>query len=703
MAFMTSLRDKTHVILFALIASFLGLIVIQWGMQFTGMSGKSKVNLAGRVNGKDIAYNQYDEIYKELSENYRRSNPANDVTPEVEVAIQERAWNITVDQALLDQLFEKFGITLQDQEVVEALNSPFPPMIIRQNFTNPSTGAIDRSKLEAARRDPRAKDIWVQIEKIVRKELKINKLIRALQSVDQVTSRDLDDVVRRQFEQFSASFIPVPLAFAGPDSSFPVKDDEISKYYEAHKELFKQPPTRSADFVFFPLVASSKDSLAVKTDIEAIRAEFATTKSDSEYVRLQSDRLGGINVTYNRADFSPAAGELVFSASNLKPGALIGPFADNGAYRILKVRQVTASAQPVARASHILLKINPSSSGDVQRVRGLLMAISQQLRDGVPFEQLARKYSADPGSASRGGDLGWFTRDRMVPAFSAAVFGARPGAIVGPVQTQFGLHIIKVTGFDQRAVVCSEVVRNIRPSTETTDSQRRIAMAFQMSAKSQGIDKAAAGQKLEVLKTGDFAKHMALPGIGYSDKVASFAFKSNEGDLSDVIETEKGFYIIRLTGKNDSGYHQLDALLKGKITAELLAEKKGAALEKKLASLAKVPGTTLDKIAASNPSFRIVKAADIRWNDAAIPGFGSDRQLVEAISGLDVGKLSSPVKISGGYALVVLNGKTYPAGIDLKAEAAKIAPQLLKVKQQQNIQEYFETEKKKAKIEDFRP
>ncbi|NTW56693.1 MAG: peptidylprolyl isomerase, partial [Chlorobiaceae bacterium] len=167
MAFMTSLRDKTHVILFALIASFLGLIVIQWGMQFTGMSGKSKVNLAGRVNGKDIAYNQYDEIYKELSENYRRSNPANDVTPEVEVALQERAWNVTVDQALLDQLFEKFGITLQDQEVVEALNSPFPPMIIRQNFTNPTTGAIDRSKLEAARRDPRAKDIWVQIEKIV--------------------------------------------------------------------------------------------------------------------------------------------------------------------------------------------------------------------------------------------------------------------------------------------------------------------------------------------------------------------------------------------------------------------------------------------------------------------------------------------------------------------------------------------------------
>ncbi|NTW10859.1 MAG: peptidylprolyl isomerase, partial [Chlorobiaceae bacterium] len=641
MAFMTNLRDKTHLILFTLMAAFLALVVFKWGMDFTGNSGQSKVNIAGRVNGKDIAFKQYDEIYKELSDNFRRTNPSADMTPEVEVALQERAWNVTVDQTLLEQLFEKFGITLQDQEVVEALNSPFPPMVIRQNFTDPSTGAIDRKKLEAARRDPRAKDIWVQLEKIVRKELKISKLIRALKSVEQVTSRDLDDIVRRQFQRFSASFIPVPLAFAGPDSSFPVKDDEISKYYDSHKELFREPPARSADFVFFPLVPSSKDSIAVRTDIEAIRAEFAGTKSDSEYVRLQSDRSGGINVTYNRADFSLAAGDVVFNPANFKPGTLIGPFADNGAYRLLKVRQLTVSTKPVARASHILLKVNPSNSGDVQKIRGLLMLISQQLQSGVPFEELARKYSADTGSAAKGGDLGWFTNERMVPEFAAAVFKASPGAVIGPVQTKFGLHIIKVTGFDQKAVVCSEVVRNIRPSTETSDNERRIAMAFQMSAKSQGLDKAAAGQKLEILKTGDFAKHMAIPGIGYSEKIASFAFKAKEGDLSDAIETEKGFYIMRLTGRNDSGYHQLDNELKRMIAAKLLQEKKGAALEKKLASMAKAPGATLEKIAASNPPFRVVTANEIRWSDGAINGFGMDRELVEAMSGLDTGKISS--------------------------------------------------------------
>jgi peptidylprolyl isomerase/peptidyl-prolyl cis-trans isomerase D len=703
MAFMSSLRDKTHFILFALLVAFLALIVFEWGMQFTGFSGNGKKNMAGKVNGKDITFDQYEEIYRELSENYRRSNPSSDMTPEVEVALQQRAWNVTVDQMLLEQLFEKFGITLQDQEVVEAFSSPFPPMVIRQNFTDPSTGTIDRKKLEAARSDPRTKELWLQLEKVVRKELKINKLIRALQGVDHVTARDFDDVVRRQFQRFSASFIPVPLSFAGSDAGFPVKEEEIKKYYDGHRELFRQPPTRSADFVFFPLVPSSKDSVAVRTDMEAIRAEFSRTQSDSEYVRLQSDRSGGINVTYNRSDFSSAAGDIVFNSANLKPGALIGPVADNGAYRLIKVRQVTAAAQPAARASHILLKFNPSSSDDVQRVRTLLSTISQQLRSGVSFEQLARQYSTDEGSAARGGDLGWFTRDRMVPAFSAAVFAARPGAIVGPVQTQFGLHIIKVTGFDQRALVCSEVVRNIKPLTETTDGQRRIALAFQMTAKSAGLEKAAASQKLKLFKTGDFTKHMAVKGIGYSDKIASFAFKAKEGELSDVIETDRGFYIMRLAGSNDTGYRQLDKTLEERIRAELLKEKKGAALEKKLAAMVKAKGATLETIAASNPSFRIVNADDIRWSDAAIPGFGMDRPLVEAMSGLDPGKLSAPVKSAGGYALVVMKGKSYPQGLELKAESAKIGPQLLRLRQQQNMEEYFETVRKNAKIEDFRP
>jgi len=699
MAIMSNLRNKTHIILYTLLGSFLALIVFEWGMNFSGFSGKA--NQAGKVNGKSISLSQYDDVYKALTENFRRGNPAAELTPETEFALHEQAWNTVVDQTLLEQQFEKFGITLQDQEVVEAFNGPNPPMVIRQNFSD-STGAIDRNKLESARSDPRNKELWVQLEKIVRQELKVNKLIQAFQTLTHVTEPELGDVVNRQFTRFSASFIPVPLSFAGPDAKFPVKDDEIKKYYDEHKELFKQIPSRKADYVFFPLIPSSKDSLAVRTELETLRSDFASSVNDNDFVQKQSDRPAGINVSYTRADFSPLAGMAIFNSSNLKPGAIVGPIADRGEFRLLKIRQLTTSAQPVARASHILLRFNPSSRDEIQKVRELSIFLYQQIQAGVSFEALAKKYSADPASAVNGGDVGWFTQERMVPAFSAAVFSARPGSIVGPVQTQFGLHIIKVTGFDKSAVICSEVVRNIRASSETVDSERRRAMAFQLNAKENGFDKSAASAKLRIDKTGEFGKRTPVGQIGYSDKIAAYAFKAGEGDLSDVLETEKGFYVMRLTSKNDTGYRLLDQELKSMVTSELVREKKAASLEKTLAVMAKGTGVTIEKI-ASDTGVQIVTADSIRWSDGVIPGYGVDRSLVEAISGLVPGKLSAPVKTNDGYALVLLKGKTLPAGMNLPAQKASISQQLLRAKQEQLSAEYFASLRKNSKIEDSRP
>jgi peptidyl-prolyl cis-trans isomerase D len=700
MAVMSSLRDKTHIILYTLMAAFLALIVFEWGMNFTGYSGK-KSNQAGTVNGKVISASQYDEAYKAITENFQRSNPGVEVTPEIEFKLQEQAWETLKNQTLLDQQFEKFGITIQDQEVIDALNSPTPPMVIRQFFTNPATGVIDRNKLESVRRDPREKEVWKQLQKYVSLELKQNKLLRALLTLNHVTERELGDLVTRVYTRFSASFIPVPLSFAGAESNFKVSDEEIKKYYEEHKELLKESDkTRKADFVFFPLIPSAKDSLAARTELEAIRAEFSRTVNDSDYVKVQSDSPTGYNKVYTHADFSPAAGDSFFTASNLVPGKIVGPIADQGAYRLIKIKQVT-SAQPVARASHILLSFNSASTDDVKRVRELSMFIFKQLQAGVSFDALARKYSADTGSAVNGGDIGWFSKERVVPQFAAAVFNSRPGSIVGPVQTQYGLHIIKVTGLDTRAVVCSEIVRNIRPSTETTDSQRRLATAFQIKAKENGFDKSVAASKLQINRTGEFIKHMLIPQIGYNDKVNAFAFKAGEGDLSDVIETEKGFYVMRLTGKNDTGYRLLDQSLKARITSQLVREKKSALLEKKLATMVKVPGVTLEKIAASHPGLRVVAADSIRWIDGFIPGYGVDQPLVEAMSGLAPGHLSSPVKTNDGYALVRVNRKTVPAGFDLQAEKAKAAPQLMQAAQQQQqrfIDEYLEAVRKTATI-----
>ncbi len=71
-------------------------------------------------------------------------------------------------------------------------------------------------------------------------------------------------------------------------------------------------------------------------------------------------------------------------------------------------------------------------------------AIAKRIKDGEDFAKAAAAASKDPGSKGEGGDLGWFTKDRMVAPFAEAAFKLQPGQISDPVKTQFGWHIIKV-------------------------------------------------------------------------------------------------------------------------------------------------------------------------------------------------------------------------------------------------------------------
>jgi hypothetical protein len=98
---------------------------------------------------------------------------------------------------------------------------------------------------------------------------------------------------------------------------------------------------------------------------------------------------------------------------------------------------------------YVQFEVKPSAE-DTLDAQDQMAYIKRQLDRGESFEDLARTYSTDASNADRGGDLGWFGPGRMVPAFEEAAFAAEPGSIVGPVETRFGLHLIKVNGHEER-------------------------------------------------------------------------------------------------------------------------------------------------------------------------------------------------------------------------------------------------------------
>lgn len=125
------------------------------------------------------------------------------------------------------------------------------------------------------------------------------------------------------------------------------------------------------------------------------------------------------------------------------------------------------------RASHILIDLSEGEDKARAKAEELFKTLQAKPEE---FEKLARENSADPASAKDGGDLGFFGRGMMVPAFEDAVFKAQKGAIVGPVQTEFGFHIIKVTDIKPEAVRPLEEVRDeIVRLYQEQESQKRFA------------------------------------------------------------------------------------------------------------------------------------------------------------------------------------------------------------------------------------
>jgi peptidyl-prolyl cis-trans isomerase C len=114
------------------------------------------------------------------------------------------------------------------------------------------------------------------------------------------------------------------------------------------------------------------------------------------------------------------------------------------------------------RASHILVKTEKEAED-----------ILKQLKNGANFEDLAQKYSTD-STAAKGGDLGWFSKGAMVPEFDKVVFGLKEGQLSGIVKTQFGYHIIKVTGVRPAGIRAFDEVKEQIKSTLLPSKQQEI-------------------------------------------------------------------------------------------------------------------------------------------------------------------------------------------------------------------------------------
>lgn len=159
------------------------------------------------------------------------------------------------------------------------------------------------------------------------------------------------------------------------------------------------------------------DDKAIEADYDADKSRYATPAQ----VRVQY---------------------VVLSTDAIRAGIKIDDAAARQYYEANKARY---QAPEQRRASHILVKADDDAARPAAKAKAEKL-LAQVKADSAKFAELAKQSSDDPGSAAQGGDLGSFTRDTMVKPFADAVFGMKVGEISGLVETQYGYHIIRLTG-----------------------------------------------------------------------------------------------------------------------------------------------------------------------------------------------------------------------------------------------------------------
>ncbi|MFA7381997.1 MAG: SurA N-terminal domain-containing protein [Desulfurivibrionaceae bacterium] len=214
-----------------------------------------------------------------------------------------------------------------------------------------------------------------------------------------------------------------------------------------------------------------------------------------------------------------------------------------------KMNQDRFSTPEQRQARHILLRADAKDSAELQAARRKKMeTILAQSKAGKDFAQLAREYS-DDSTGKNGGDLGFFSKEQVVPSFAEAAFALKEGEVSGIVETQFGLHLIKLEKIKPAKVTTLAQARE-QISSELK-AQRGKDLTFQLANQAyEGIiqagslDKFAAGAATPVQTTDYFTQASPPQALAGQPALLKTIFTLKKGELSSLLEIKGGYAII---------------------------------------------------------------------------------------------------------------------------------------------------------------
>lgn len=650
MAILQKTREKAGMAVSIIIALALLSFIIDPQTLETAFNAMSSRNDVGVINGKTISYLDFQQDVDKFTTINEMVTGSSAQSEQQQEQVRNAAWQSLLDRYLFVKNAKAAGIRVGEEEMKDLLAGDMISPVVSQNpaFMD-ENGNFSKDALQnlinniSQDQTGRLKEYWNYIQNTVYTQQFYAKYGSLFTNSNFQNPLMLRRAIAENNNTTNVDFVMVPNY--GMDTTVKVSGDEIRKYYESHKNMFKQNASRDMEYVVFEVKPSEADINATNEAIGKVYDEFSTTDNMKSFLARNSEK--GLNeYWYKAGELSTVnSGISEFVDANAQGTSPI--VSDNNVFYAARI-MATAQIPDSVYVRHILLQGATETKAD---------SLLNVLVKGENFSNVAASYSADTKSAADGeqGNVGWMTQTYMIPGFESVLTAQVGKPYI--VKTQYGTHIVEVA--KRTAPVAKKQVaileKTALASGETFNSYYAQASKF---------SKIAAGKynnyKAAVDSMGLYSHPMKVTeatssygSISQAKEVTRWVFDNKVGKVSEIITVNNNYlFVATVTGIHKEGIAKIDEV-KEAIRQQLYAQK---ASEKAAADIAqKIQGISDLQAIADTLHSSVSTGVDVRF--ASLAGQGLDPKFIGTASVAPEGKICGPVAGTIGTYIFKVNSR----------------------------------------------
>lgn len=541
MGLMESLRNSTKYILWVLILSF----GVLWGLSDTQMFDAMMTGprALGEVNGKPIAFEDYNNRLTSYLERYRQESDGEQPGLELRAFYEEMVWDELVLERILETEMARLGITVTDSEVIDMVSGPNPDPFITQFFTA-ADGTVDRVALRAAIEAPENAEIWVNVERQLRDKRRREKLNAFLESGLVVTAGEVAQEYVRDNSMTSFRFVRFPYS-AVDEATLTVDEGAIRDHYRKSGDAFKQEKSWNLRYVSFPKTPTAADTARVLAEAEHLKPLFSEAADDSTFLAQNGSRNRTLPTAFQSETELGSHLAEVFQIAN---GQVTSPVLHNG--DVVMAKRVEGRGRTV-RAVVFSMAVEADPFTTIGAQSDAANDFSAYAAE-TGFEAEATRLNLTVGTAFATKGTPFIPGLGQSRVLLNALERAKRGEVSEPVELDDQFVVFEVLEIREAG---KRPLEEVKPQIEAQlrNDQRKAATAAQARQFLSGttsIDALAALAGRELLDATDIRMTSnVIPGAGREPAVIGAAFAIAENTLSGVIEGENAAYVIHVMNR----------------------------------------------------------------------------------------------------------------------------------------------------------